>query len=208
MRRFPLPRKAAYFALVAAANGALLVSLLRSDDRPASTPAATLPSAAAASAPATLPADPVLARIRDEGLNRSKAPDTLDYLCNVIGPRLTGSPGLRTAAAWTRDTLAGWGLADARLETWGPFGRGWSVERFSIQVTDPTAFVLNGYPKAWSPGFAEPLEADVVYVDARNEAEMAPYKGKLAGKIVLLGQVREPEVPLVAPATRLSDEQL
>src|SRR5437868_1928418 len=75
-----------------------------------------------AAAPATQPADPIIARIRDEGLNRSKVMDTLDYLCNDIGPRLTGSPACKHANEWTRDTLESWGLADAHLEAWGPFG--------------------------------------------------------------------------------------
>ncbi len=158
---------------------------------------------------ATTQADPVLDRIRDEGLRRSQAPATIDYLCNVIGPRLTASPGMHKAAEWTRDTLAGWGLANAHLETWGPFGRGWSVRRFSIQIIEPTAFVPSAYPRAWSPGLAEqPLEAEVIYVDATTEAGLAKYKGKLKGKIVLLGQIREPELPLAAPATRHSDEYL
>src|SRR5262245_39526297 len=115
--------------------------------------------------------DPEIARIRDEGLNRSKVMDTLDYLCNVIGPRLTGSPNLRCANEWTRDTLTGWGLSDAHLEAWGPFGRGWSIKRFSFQVVEPYTIVLHGFPKAWSPGFDGPFEAPLVYLDARNDAD-------------------------------------
>src|SRR5439155_13494548 len=106
---------------------------------------------AVAAAPATQPADPIIARIRDEGLNRSKVMDTLDYLCNDIGPRLTGSPACKRANEWTRETLESWGLSNAHLEAWGPFGRGWEVKRFSLQVTEPYTIVLQGYPRAWSP---------------------------------------------------------
>src|SRR5262245_42732772 len=58
--------------------------------------------------------DPIV-RIRDEGLNRSQVMQTLSYLSDVIGPRLTGSPNLRRANEWTRDKLASWGLTNAHL---------------------------------------------------------------------------------------------
>src|ERR1700757_2366146 len=65
--------------------------------------------------------DPV-ARIRDEGMNHSQVMETLSHLADVIGPRLTGSPNLKHANDWTRDKLTSWGLTDAHLEAWGPFG--------------------------------------------------------------------------------------
>src|SRR5204863_3020501 len=80
--------------------------------------------------------DPIY-RIRDEGLNRSQVMQTLSYLSDVIGPRLTGSPNLKRANEWTRDKLTSWGLTNAHLEAWGPFGRGWSLKRFSAQVIEP-----------------------------------------------------------------------
>src|SRR5205085_12463409 len=109
---------------------------------------ATQPSTSMSSAddvPTTEP-DEAIARIRDEGLNHSKVMETLDYLCNVIGARLTGSPACKRANEWTRDTLSSWGLENAHLEPWGPFGRGWSLKRFSIQVVEPYTIILNGYP--------------------------------------------------------------
>jgi hypothetical protein len=207
MHLSPLARKLAWSFAAASLSLAFCVSLLRSDDNPLgvrSDHAATQATTIAASADS----ESVLMRIREEGLKQSKASDTLDYLCNVIGPRLTASPNLRRAADWTSGTLGGWGLSNAHLETWGPFGRGWSLKQFSIQVTEPTTIILNGYPKAWSTGFDQPLEVEVVYVDAKSEAGLAKYKGKLAGKIVLLGPVRQPELPMTPAATRHSDEFL
>src|SRR5215216_3973939 len=75
-------------------------------------------------------------RIRDEGLNRSQVMQTLSYLTDVIGPRLTGSPNLRRANEWTKTKLTEWGLQNAQLEPWGTFGRGWSLKRFSAQVVE------------------------------------------------------------------------
>src|SRR5262247_3873448 len=120
--------------------------------------------------PALDPNDPI-AKIRDEGLNRSQVMQTLSYLTDVIGPRLTASPGMKRANEWTRDTLTKWGLQNAHLESWGPFGRGWSLKRFSAQVTEPTAIPLIAYPKAWSPGLTSPVTSDLVYFDAKTEAD-------------------------------------
>src|SRR5687768_16903389 len=164
-------------------------------------------AAAEETAPTTQP-DEAIARIRDEGLNRSQVMQTLDQLCNVIGPRLTGSPGCKRANEWTRDALASWGLSNAHLEPWGPFGRGWSVERFSIQVVRPYTIVLNGYPKAWSPGFDESFETPVVYVDATREADLEKFKGKLKGAVVLAGKTRDVQARFEPLASRLDDERL
>ena len=108
--------------------------------------------------PAKDPNDPI-ERIKDEGMNRSQVMQTLSYLSDVIGPRLTASPGMKRSNEWTRDQLTKWGLQNAHLEAWGPFGRGWTLKQFSAQVTEPLAIPLIAYPKAWSPGTAGPLTA-------------------------------------------------
>jgi carboxypeptidase Q len=160
--------------------------------------------------------DPTIARIKDEGMNRSQVMQTLSYLSDVIGPRLTASPNMKRACNWTRDTLEKWGMQNAHLEAWGPFGRGWTLKHFSAQVVSPQDIPLIAYPKAWSPGVKvvremEPMSAprtgrnarlaappppppssvvtaDVVFLDAKNEADLDKYKGQLKGKIVLISQ--------------------
>lgn len=160
--------------------------------------------------PAPAPADPndPIQRIKDEGMNRSQVMQTLSYLSDVIGPRLTASPGMKRANDWTRDQLTKWGLQNSRLEPFGPFGRGWTLKRFSAQVIEPLNIPLIAYPKAWSPGFTAPLTADVVYVDARNEADLEKFKGKLNGKIVLTAPAREVPAQFAPPGTRLSEKEL
>jgi hypothetical protein len=160
-----------------------------------------------AQTPAPDPNDPIT-RIKDEGLKRSQVMQTLSYLSDVIGPRLTNSPGMKRANEWTRDQLTKWGLQNAHLESWGPFGRGWSLQRFSAQVTSPTAIPLIAYPKAWSPSLAAPLTADVVYVDARTEADLEKYKGQLKGKIVLTAATRDVAAHFDAQGTRLNEKEL
>ena len=153
------------------------------------------------------PNDPI-AKIRDEGLNRSQVMQTLSYLSDVIGPRLTASPGMKRANEWTRDTMAKWGLQNAHLEAWGPFGRGWTLKRFSAQVTEPLDIPLIAYPKAWSPGTNGPLTAEVVYFDAKDEADMGRFKGQLKGKIVLTAPMREVKAHFETLGTRRDEKNL
>jgi hypothetical protein len=149
-----------------------------------------------------------IARIIDEGMNHSQAMTNLSYLCDVIGPRLTGSPNLKRANEWTRDKFTSWGLTNAHLEPWGPFGRGWTLQRFSAQLVEPQAINLIAYPNAWSPGFAQPLVADVVYFDARTNADLKKFEGKLKGAIVLAGPMREVSAPFAPIARRLVETNL
>ena len=152
------------------------------------------------------PNDPI-ARIREEGLKRSQVMETLSYLSDVIGPRLTGSPNMKRANDWTRDQLTRWGLQNAHLEEWGPFGRGWVLKSFSAEVIEPQAIPLIAYPRAWSPGVDIPL-GEVVYFDAKDEADLARFKGKLRGKIVLIGPMRDFRAQFDPRATRLSEKEL
>jgi hypothetical protein len=173
--------------------------------QPAQTPAPQ--TSQPAQTPPPDPNDPIN-RIKDEGLKRSQVMQTLSYLSDVIGPRLTASPGMKRANEWTRDQLTKWGLQNAHLEPFGPFGRGWTLQRFSAQVSEPLAIPLIAYPKAWSTGTAGPLTAEVVYVDARTEADLEQYKGKLNGKIVLTSPVREVPAHFDAQGTRLNEKDL
>ena len=90
--------------------------------------------------------------IKDEGLQRSKVMEIASYLTDVYGPRLTGSPEIRRAGEWAVKEMQSWGVANARLEPWTGFGRGWTNERFAAHMTAPATATLIGYPKAWTPG--------------------------------------------------------
>jgi Zn-dependent M28 family amino/carboxypeptidase len=149
-----------------------------------------------------------IARIREEGLEHSQAMETLSWLCDVIGPRLTGSPNLKRANQWTRDRMAGWGLTNAHLEAWGPFGRGWTLKRFSAQVIEPQTIPLLGCPAAWSPGLDKPVVADVVYLDPGTNTDFKMYEGKLKGAIVLAGQPRELTPGFEPLAVRIAETNL
>jgi hypothetical protein len=144
--------------------------------------------------------------IREEGLERSQAMETLVHLTDVIGPRLTGSPALTRANQWTLEKMLGWGLKNARMEPWF-FGRGWSVQRFSAQVVQPYQFPLIGAPKAWCGGFDQPIEAEVVWFRGRTQ-DYEDYRGKLKGKIVLISPLRDVQPRFEPLATRMSETNL
>ena len=129
------------------------------------------------------------ARIRDEGLKHSHVMEFAGALMDGIGPRLTGSPNMAKANAWTRDTLTAIGLSNAHLEDWGEFGMGWvQVNTWARMVSpDPEPLWLQAAP--WSPSTSGPVKGEIVYVDLAT-ADLDKLKGTLSGKIVLLGAMR------------------
>jgi carboxypeptidase Q len=147
------------------------------------------------------------ARIRDAAMNHSQVMDTVAYLTDVIGPRLTGSPNHKRAAEYARDKLREWGLANAHLESWN-FGRGWELTAFTANVISPTFSPLIAYPKAWSPSTNGTVRGDVVFFDPKTFADLDQYKGKLRGKIVLFSPAREIDPLFIPQSHRQSDEDL
>ena len=130
-------------------------------------------------------------RIRDEGLNHSHVMEFATALMDGIGPRLTGSPNLKKANEWTRDTLTKIGLENAHLEDWGEFGLGWQQLNTWARMVTPDTAVLIVQATPWSPSTTGPVTGDVVFVNIQDEKDFDQYKGKLAGKVVLFGAMRE-----------------
>ncbi len=162
---------------------------------------------AAQPAPPKAPETPI-EKIRDEGMNRSQVMQTLSYLTDVIGPRLTASPNLKRANNWTRDKLKEWGLENSHLEAWGPFGRGWTLQNFSAEIIAPQAIPLIAYPKAWSLSTNGLLTSDVIFVDAKEEKDLEKFKGNLKGKIVLSAPIKEIKAHFEAPGRRMTEKDL
>jgi hypothetical protein len=152
----------------------------------------------------------VVQRIRDEGLNRSRIPALADHLTNVIGPRLTGSTGMRRANDWTAQQFKEWGLTKVMVEPWGRFGRGWERVTFAGRILDPWIQPLQGSPLAWSGSTRGPVAGPVVIVSVADTADLARYRGKLRGAWVMqdtmIGVSPEFEpAPLRTPLERLFD---
>src|SRR5215471_6335051 len=105
----------------------------------------------------------IMARIRIEGLQHSQVMEVFDHLVNVIGPRLTASPAYKTAVNWCRDRLAAMGFDNVHLEPW-EFGRGWQLEKLTVEMVEPRYQPLIGYAKGWSPSTSGVLTAAPVWL--------------------------------------------
>ncbi len=156
------------------------------------------PAAWAAEEPVDLAA---INRIKAEAFDNSKVMEHVFYLTDVNGPRLTGSPGIEGAAKWVVNRLEEWGLTGAKMETWGPFGRGWNSTRFTAHLKAPQYAPLIGFARPWSPGTNGPVSGEPVMAVMKVNADFEQFKGKLRGKIALL----EPPpaiMPILAPPSR------
>jgi carboxypeptidase Q len=150
----------------------------------------------------------MVTRIRYEGFHNSKVMELASGLMDGIGPRLTGSPNVKRANEWTRDQLTSFGLSNAHLEAWGPFGRGWTNEYVNVRMTTPDVAPLISYAKAWTPGTNGVLKGKCIRVKIEDKKDFDKYKGKLAGMIALFGS--DPEVKTINQPMfeRLGDKEL
>ena len=159
--------------------------------------AAALPLAAQQPAPAPAVVQErldlaVAQRIRDEGLNRSHVDSLAEYLTDVIGPRLTGSTGMRRADEWVTQMFRQWGLANVAIEPWDTtFGRGWERVSYAGRMLEPFVQPLSAQPLAWSGSTRGTISCPVVLLDVQDTMQLAQYAGKIKGACVLRGAPRE-----------------
>ena len=161
-------------------------------------------------------------QIRTEAFDNSKVMDTLWYLSDVYGPRLTGSPEAHEAADWAVKRLESYGVENVRLEKWGPFGRSWDARQYSVEMLAPRYAQLTAVPLAWSKGTNGPVSGELVYAPfgssqrtydpTKYQAQIddweKKYKGRLRGKIVLFSRKLDIEPPEKPDFTRYTDQQL
>jgi carboxypeptidase Q len=129
--------------------------------------------------------------IREEALAHSHVMEYASGLMDGIGPRLTGSPNLKRANEWTRDQFTAMGCSNTHLEDWGEFGMGWQQLNTWVRMTSPDAAVFIAQAAPWSPATKGQVTASAVWVNIKDEADFDKYKGKIGGKIVFLGEMRE-----------------
>ena len=150
----------------------------------------------------------MIQKIKHEEFTNSKVMETLSYLTDVYGPRLTNSPNFFKAANWAKDELTKFGLVNAAIEPWGEFGKGWSVESFSLVMTEPGYDRLIAYPEAWTKSTNGVVSGPPVMIDIKEESDLDQFKGKLNGAIVLLGGETDVEKRFEADAKRYTDQEL
>jgi carboxypeptidase Q len=145
------------------------------------------------------------ARIRDEAIAHTHVMEYASGLMDGIGPRLTGSPNLKRANEWTRDQFTAMGCANAHLEDWGEFGMGWQQVNTWLRMTAPDTAVFIAQAAPWSPATKGAVTAPAIWVDIKDEKDFDKYKGKLAGKIVFFGAMRDVK-PVEKPLFTRDDE--
>ncbi|QHL89779.1 M20/M25/M40 family metallo-hydrolase [Sphingomonas changnyeongensis] len=146
-------------------------------------------------------------RIIDQGLNHSEAMLIAHHLTDRIGGRMTNSPAMRAAERWTADRFRAWGLANVRAEPFR-FGRGWEILSSRVTLVSPRPLALTAIPVAWTPPTPGTVRAPVIVAPIKRERDFAAWKGRLAGRIVMISLPGTGDEPNEAPFRRLSDSDL
>jgi len=132
----------------------------------------------------------MLRLIKDEGFKRSQVMETVSWLSDIYGPRMTGSPAIEDAKEWAIQQLRLWGITNVHEERFA-FGKGWSLERFHAHMIEPQVMPIIGYPKSWTNSTNGTVVADVVRVDIKSLEDIKQYQGTLRDKVVLPQSSRE-----------------
>src|SRR5580658_9573364 len=160
--------------------------------------------------------------IREEAFEHSQVMDHLAYLTDRYGPRLTASAEFDEAAAWVVGRMKSWGLTNVHTESWGPFGRSWSLKHYAVEMVEPRYSLLNAVPLAWSEPTGKPVTGEPVMAPfaatpnnlKKTEEDFEKYKqewhGKLRGRIVLFNRARTTaaETGARVDLTRYTDAEL
>ena len=154
-------------------------------------------------------------KIRDEATKNSAVMETMHYLSDVYGPRLTGSPHFEAAAKWAQAQFTSWGLQNAHLEPWDFGHPGWENERIAVYMLAPSRETLVARALAWTPSTKGRVRGSVMrlpYKQLRSQEEidayLAEWKGKVAGKIVLTGPWNNLSVDFNPRPKRLADAEV
>ncbi|HEY3441529.1 MAG TPA: M20/M25/M40 family metallo-hydrolase [Paludibaculum sp.] len=147
-------------------------------------------------------------KIKQEAFQNSKVMDHLWYLTEVHGPRLAGSPSYKASADWAVKTLKEWGIDNAQLEPWTGFGRGWVNKKFVAAMTEPNYTPLVGAPQAFTASTEGVISGEPIIAVLRTEEDLAKWKGKLAGKIVLTDAPRDIPLHDKADNHRYTEQEL
>ena len=153
--------------------------------------------------------DEIAYRIKSEAFSNSKIEETAQWLTDFLGPRLTASKNGQRAEALVKEKMTESGLSNARQEFAVKFTRGgWENEKIYIALTAPYYTAFAATPRAWSGGTNGLVSAEAVYLNVTKEEDLAKYKGKLSGKIVLLPATSNYTINFEPLASRLAEARL
>jgi carboxypeptidase Q len=146
-------------------------------------------------------------RIADEGYNHGEVVTLAAHLTDQIGGRMTNSPAMREAEKWTQQMFRSWGLKDVRAEPF-EFGRGWWIESAHSRMVTPRSLELRSIPVAWTPATNGAVAAQIIVAPIRHQRDLAKWRGKVKGKIVLISYPEAPKDDTSAAFKRLDEAEL
>ncbi len=126
-----------------------------------------------------------VAKIREEGLQRSQLPNTLSYMTDVLGARLTNSEDMGRAQEWALREMSRIGLTNTARVPFMDYGVSWDNEYVSLHMLEPDYSPLVGYPIAHTPGTDGRKRLGAIIADVRTRSDLERYQGKLRGMAVL-----------------------
>ena len=127
----------------------------------------------------------IVARIREEGLQRSQIANTLSYMTDVLGARLTNSIAMDNAQRWALEEMKRIGLTRTSREPFMEYGVSWDNEYVSLHLLEPDYQPMVGYPIAHTPGTEGKQELQAVIADVRTRQDLETLKGQIRGMAVL-----------------------
>jgi hypothetical protein len=148
-------------------------------------------------------------KIKQEGLKNSDIEDLAFWLTDFVGSRLTASTGNSRGNEWAKKKMEELGFQNVRIEAAKDFSRGgWDNIKTYSAMTAPYYVNFACNPVAWTGSTNGLLKGEVVLLDVKAESDLDKYKGKVAGKIVLMPSTSTYEVSYEPLASRLTDAQL
>jgi len=127
----------------------------------------------------------MVAKIREEGLQRSRLVETLSFMTDVLGARLTLSEGMTRGQAWAVSEMAAIGLTNTTVEPFMDYGVSWDNEYVSLHLLEPDYQPMVGFPLTHTPGTDGKEVLEVVIADVRTRQDLERFRGRLAGRAVL-----------------------
>jgi carboxypeptidase Q len=150
-----------------------------------------------------------VAKIREEGLQRSRVMDLESYMADVLGARLTLSEAMKRAQTWVKGEMERIGLVNVTIDPFMDYGVSWDNEYVSLHMFEPDYQPMVGYPLANTPGTAGKVTAKAVIVDLQAKQDLEKYRGKLKGMAVLATPPAPIDLAALANgAPRRTDEEL
>ena len=157
----------------------------------------------------------LLAKIREEAMQRSQIMKTMHMFTDLYGPRLTGSPNHKNAAEWAVKQMTAWGMQNAHIEPWDFGHPGWLNERLTAHIISPVKDPLVCEVLAWTPSTKGPVQAKAVQLvlpDRPTQEQLTSFlagqRTRVRSRIVLVGKHAVLPVNLTPPPKRISDEQV